>query len=229
MSQPGYPPRDYQITELTRGVELPLAALKSRHLKIIAEFLIQAWEGLLPTQELVMRTQEEVEINALMEARLLGLLHEGQEWQTLVSNVVRGKESVSFDGSRLEKRPDLSIYLTKKDPRFPLVIECKLIDNKTRKEVALYADNGLARFLGGEYAWYAQEAFMLAYVRDGSTIVDCLIPHLAERQNRASDPFLTMQLPQTVKLLSQDLAQSRHGRRFQNNPGSIAIWHLWLS
>lgn len=229
MSQPGHPPRDYQIAVLTHGVELPMPALKSRHLKIIAEFLVRAWEGLLATQEQVMRTQKEVEINALMEARLLGLRHEGREWSTLVSNVVRGKESLNIDSSSLEKRPDLSIYLTKKDPRFPLVVECKLIDKNARKEVALYGDEGLARFLNGDYAWYAWEAFMLAYVRDSSTIGDCLTPHLAERQKRAPDPFLTMQLPQPVQLPSQDLAQSRHGRRFPNNPGPIAIWHLWLS
>jgi hypothetical protein len=229
MSQPRHPPRDHQIAELIRGADLPQPALQSRHLKIIAEFLVRAWEELLVTQELVMRTRGETDINTLMESRLGGLLCEGREWSTLVSSVARGKESVSFDGSHLEKRPDLSIYLTRKDPRFPLVIECKLMDKKASKEVALYGHEGLARFLNGEYAWYACEAFMLAYVRDDSTIRDCLTSHLAERQNRAPDPFLTMQLPQIVKLLSQDLAKSRHGRRFQNNPGPIDIWHLWLS
>jgi len=229
MSQPGHPPRDDQIAELTRGAELPLPALKSRHLKVIAEFLVRAWEGLLETQQQVIRTKEEVEINALMESRLLGLLHEGREWSTLVSNVARGKESLSFDGSSLEKRPDLSIYLTKKDRRFPLIVECKLIDKKASKEVVLYGGGGLARFLNGDYAWYAWEAFMLAYVRDGSTLGDCLTSYLAEGQKRAPDPFLTMQLPQIVKFPSQDLAQSRHGRRFRDNPGPIAIWHLWLS
>ena len=230
MSQPSHPPRDYQITELTRGVELPLPALKARHLTIIAEFLVRAWQALLKTQELVMRTKEEPEINALMESRLLSFLDEGGEWSTLVSNVIRGKESHSFNGSSLEKRPDLSIVLTiRASLRFPLIVECKLIDKTARKEVGLYVDQGLARFLDGEYAWNTQEAFMLAYVRDGSTIGDCLTPHLAERQNRVPDPFLTEQLPQTVKLPSQDLAQSRHGRRFPNNPGPIAIWHLWLS
>ena len=99
--------------------------------------------------------------------------------------------------------------------------------------MSLYGHKGLARFLDGEYAWYACEAFMLAYVRDDSIIGDCLTPDLAERQKKAPDPFLTVQLPQIVKLLSQDLAKSRHGRRFQNrfqnNPGPIDIWHLWLS
>lgn len=230
MSQPSRPPRDYQIAELTRGVEFPLPALKARHLTIIAEFLVRAWQALLETQEVVMRTKEEPEINALMESRMLSFLDEGGEWSTLVSNVIRGKESHSFNGSSLEKRPDLSIVLTiRASLRLPLIVECKLIDKTARKEVGLYGDQGLARFLNGEYAWYAQEAFMLAYVRDGSTIRDCLTPHLAERQNRAPDPFLTEQLPQPVQLPFQDLAQSCHGRRFPNNPGPIAIWHLWLS
>src|SRR5690348_3430727 len=110
MSQPGHPPRDYQIAELTRGVELPLPALQPRHLKIIAEFLVRAWEGLLETQQQVMHTKAEVEINALMESRLLGLLLEGREWSQVVAYVSRGKESFSFDGSSLEKRPDLSIF-----------------------------------------------------------------------------------------------------------------------
>ena len=85
-----------------------------------------------------------------METRLLTLLHESREWSTLLSGVARGKESISHNGSSLEKRPDLSISLTKKDPRFPLIIECKLIDKKAGKEVALYGHKGLARFLDGE-------------------------------------------------------------------------------
>jgi hypothetical protein len=233
MSQPRHPPRDYQIAELTRGVALPLPALKSRPLRIIAEFCIRAWEGLLENHEQVIRTKEEPEINSLMESRLRVFLDEDRLWSTLVSSVSRGKESFSFDGSSLEKRPDICLSLTGR-PRFPLVVECKLIDNKARKEVALYGNTGLARFINGEYAWDAQEAFMLAYVRDGSTIGDRLAPYLAMRRSSAHDPFLTEQLPQIVKCPSQDLAKSRHGRRFQYRfqdtpPGPIAIWHLWLS
>src|SRR5262245_55830240 len=104
MSQPGRPPRDYQITELMRGAGPPPTALQSRPLKAIAEFLVRAWEGLLETQQQVIRTNEEKEINALMESRLLGLLHEEREWSTLVSHVARGKESLNYDGISLEKR-----------------------------------------------------------------------------------------------------------------------------
>ena len=192
MSRPGHPPRDYQIAELTSGVELPLPALKSRHLRIIAEFFVGP--GKASWQPRGRCDEQEPEINGLMESRLLVFLDKDREWSTLVSNVSRGKESFSFDGSSLEKRPDLCLFLTGR-PRFLLVVECKLIDNKARKEVALYGNNGLARFLNGEYAWYAQEAFMLAYVRDGSTIGDCLAPHLVMRQNSYPIPFSPNNFP----------------------------------
>jgi len=54
----------------------------------------------------------EAEVNALMEARLNTLIEEDLLWRQLVLCVARGKESLNFDGSHLEKRPDLSIYLS---------------------------------------------------------------------------------------------------------------------
>ena len=218
MSQPGHPPRDYQIAELTRGVVLPLPALQPRHLTIIAELLVLAWKGLLETQMQVMRTKAEPEINTLMASRLHHILDEGQPWAALIRNVSRGEELCDHDGRSLEKRPDLSIFLTGRPLGLPLVVECKLIDKKASKEVGLYGNDGLARFLNGEYAWYAWEAFMLAYVRDGSTIGDCLTPHLAERQNRVPDPFLTEQLPSQSSFRFRTWPNLAMGGDFQTTP-----------
>ncbi len=222
-------PRDYQIAELTRGIQLPLPPLHPRHIKVIAEFLAEAWNGLLINQEQVLFAEDEPGINALMEARLDDIRVEKPEWSMLVSGVSRGKESISFDGKSLEKRPDLSVHLTNRPFRFPLVVECKLIDKRTRKNVDKYCDNGIARFIDGEYAWYGHEAFMLAYVRDNSAIEHVLTPYLSKNQHNIPDSYLTEQLPQTINIPTHKLAQSRHGRRFPNNPGAIAVWHLWLS
>lgn len=223
------PSRSYQVEELMRGVQLPLPPLKRRPLREIAEFLVAAWTGLLEEHEDVLRNDEEKEVNTLMDARLNSLFEQKPEWSMLITGVTRGRESINYDGSKLEKRPDLSIHLTCRTSRLPLVVECKLMDSRKRKGVDLYCDEGLVRFIGGQYAWYAQEAFMLAYVRDGATIASCLTPHLAKKQKEVPDPFLTEQLPYAVSHTSQDLALSRHGRRFPNNPGSIDVWHLWLS
>ncbi len=222
-------PRDYQIAELTRGIQLPLPPLHPRHIKVIAEFLAEAWNGLLINQEQVLFAEDEPGINALMEARLDDIRVEKPEWSMLVSGVSRGKESISFDGKSLEKRPDLSVHLTNRPFRFPLVVECKLIDKRTRKNVDKYCDNGIARFIDGEYPWYGHEAFMLAYVRDNSAIEHVLTPYLSKNQHNIPDSYLTEQLPQTINIPTHKLAQSRHGRRFPNNPGAIAVWHLWLS
>lgn len=223
------PSRDYQVEELMRGIQLPLLPLQRRPLKAIAELLVEAWNGLLEESENVLRSDEEKEVNALMDARLNNLYEQKPEWKMLVTGVTRGRESINFDGSRLENRPDLSVHLTCRPSRLPLIVECKLIDAGNGKGIDLYCKEGLARFIDGQYAWYAREAFMLAYVRDGAIISSCLTAYLEKGQQNVPDPFLTENLPQSVSFSSHELARSRHGRRFPNNPGPIAVWHLWLS
>jgi len=222
------PPRNYQIEELMGGIQRPLPAMQRRPLRVIAEFLTEAWNGLLATQEQVLRTKEEKEVNTLMDSRLNCLFEQKPEWKMLITGVSRGRESINYDGSKLEKRPDLSIHLTCRPSRLPLIVECKLVDARNGKGIDLYCRNGLARFIDGEYAWYAQEAFMLAYVRDGATISADLIPYLAKYHHKGPDPFLTEQLPQSLTPSIQNLGQSRHRRQFPNSPGPISILHLWL-
>ena len=146
-----------------------------------------------------------------------------------------GRETVSFDGRHLEKRPDLSIQLTCRNPSFPLVAECKLIDSARRKTVALYCADGLARFVQGQYAWAGREAFMIAYVRDSGSIAAGLVPHLAACRTVSVDPNATESLPTPIPDVAADLAWSVHGRRFSYlppvptaEPGPINLWHLWL-
>ena len=221
-------PRNYQIEEFMRGVERPVPPVQRRHLKVIAETLVAAWDGLRVDHEEVVRNKEEKEVNTLMESRLNSICEQKTPWSTLVAGVARGKETINYDGSKLETRPDLSIHLTRRSSRLSLIVECKLLDSKKQKTIDLYCEEGLARFVEGRYAWYAHEAFMLAYVRDNSTIAGCLTPHLAQKQKKSPDPFLTEQLPRTINHITNDLAISRHGRSFPDNPGVIDVWHLWL-
>lgn len=221
--------RDYQVDEFMRGVQRPVPPLQRRPLKVIAEMLVAAWDGLLEEHEFLLRHEEEKEINTLMDSRLNSLFEQNPQWRTLVSGVTRGKETINYNGSKLEKRPDLSIHLTCRFSRLSLIVECKLLDMNKNKTIDLYCNQGLARFVEGQYAWYAREAFMLAYVRDGATIAGCLVPHLEKNQKKVPDPFLTEQLPIAINHTSFDLARSRHGRIFRDNPGSIDVWHLWLA
>lgn len=227
-------PREDQVAELTRGQSLPLAPLHEEHLKCIAAVLNRAWNDLLTERRATLLSGPEAELNSLMEIRLNALIETDDLWSLLARNVARGKETISFNGSNLEKRPDLSIYLTDRSPSFPLIVECKLIDVKRRKTLDLYCEDGLLRFVRGDYAWATREAFMLAYVRDNSTIFGRLRPFLNECRTKQPDAYLTDVLPESISGSDMHVARSPHNREFRyvglsNGPGAIAIWHLWIA
>ena len=236
MRHPAGRPRHDQVAELTRGVRLPLAPITDEHLQILAEGLRQAFDHVRVHAPNSVCTGEEPEVTALMQARLNGMLHEDSLWRQLVLWVGRGAESTSFDGSHIEKRPDLSIVLTGADRRFPLIAEAKILDAPASKTARLYCENGIRRFVQGEYAWGTREAFMIGYVRDGSSIGPTLKAFLSKAAVSDPDGYLVEALPVPVGSGPSDLAYTRHGRSFvyssqkpPNRPGPISLWHLWLA
>ena len=236
MRSPAPHSRPDQVSELTRGLRLPLAAIAGDHLEILADGLRQAFGDLRTRRSDAIATGTELEVTALMEARLNRLILEDPLWGQLVLYVGRGVESISFDGSHLEKRPDLSIVLSAADQRFPLVAEAKILDAAASKTVALYCKNGIRRFVEGEYAGGNREAFMIGYVRDGSSIDMALKDALSKAMELHPDRYLVEALPVPVESDSSDLAYTRHGRDFvydsqrpPNSPGPISVWHLWLT
>lgn len=221
-------PRPDQVAALTRGQPLPLPPLPEITLQAVTDALVRAWNDLATTHGGIMQNNDEPEITLLLQTRLNALLEEDACWETLVSGVSREGSQISYDGSHIEKSPDLSIHLTSRRFDFPLVAECKLIDHPHRKTVDLYCRKGIKRFVDGEYAWMCTEAFMLAYVRDGSSVAAALTPHLV-----AATDCATLDPPHTLSAHS-NLSRSCHGRLFTylggaGAPGPIALWHLWLN
>ena len=232
MRGPAARPRHDQVAELTRGVRLPLAPIADDLLEILTEGLQQAFDDIRVHAAATVATGTEPEVTALMHARLNRLINDDPLWGQLVLYVGRGSETISFDGSHIEKSPDLSIVLSGVEQRFPLVAEAKILDTATSKTVALYCENGIRRFVDGEYAWGNREAFMIGYVRDRSSINTTLTPFLS----KADDRYLVEALPVHVFSSPSDLAHTRHGRNFgyscqppPNRPGPISLWHLWLT
>lgn len=227
--------RPDHILELTKGIQLPLPKISNEILEIIAEGIIHAFNDIMSNHPSIVSTGTEAEVNALLGTKLNNLLQEDILLSQLISYVGRGVESLSFNGIHLEKRPDLSLILTSSINNFPLIIEAKIIDKTSGKTAQLYCDNGLRRFIDGEYAWGNQEAFLMAYVRDKSTINLKLTPYLANKISTNPSDYQTIELP-IVRSMG-NLATSQHGRTFtyihqdapNNQPGSISLWHLWLS
>lgn len=232
MSSSPLSPRPDQIAELTRGLDLPLAAIDDIYLRIIAEGVVQAFKGIRASAPTPVTTGEEAEVTALLVSRLNRMIDEDRVWRQLVTCVVRGAESLSYNGAHLEKRPDLSILLSGRALRFPLIAEAKIID-ATRGE-SRYCSQGLKRFLDGQYGWGGREAFMIAYVRDGTTIASRLEPYLAHSAQSAN--YAVQAGPTALATDGCDAARSSHGRSFlyshttspANDPGIIALWHLWV-
>lgn len=229
-------PRPLQIAELSRGLRLPLSQIDAAHMEILGQGLVTAFNDIAKSSPSIVQSGSETEISTLLETKLNALIEDDPFWGQLVLCVVRGKESLSFDGSHLEKRPDLSIYLTNRTRSFPLIVEAKIIDGAAGKTAALYCQQGLNRFLVGDYGWGGQDALMIAYVRDGSTIATTLSPRLAPSANGAS-PFATEEGPASIELYAADCASSKHSRSFTYGhqappadlPGSIALLHVWVN
>ena len=228
-------PRPDHIAELTRGTRLPLDPVKDEHLSVILETISNAWQELCVGGAAALSQGDEAEVNALLEPRLNQYCESQVLWKDLVHSVHRGRESMSYDGSKLEKRPDVSLVFMHENRNFPMVIECKIIDHPKNKRVGLYCANGIARFVNGDYAWTSCEAIMLAYVRDGSTIPSALAPQLASSAALTPDPMQTSSHPQPRPDVHPTVYHSEHQRIFSYlpvvdgaAPGSISLFHLWL-
>jgi hypothetical protein len=158
--------------------------------------------------------------------------------------VVRQGQCANYDGTRLTKTPDLFFKL-RDDEREPrpvlsefdgLFVEAKPVDAK-HPVGSKYCDDGLIRFVRGDYAWAMQEALMLAYARDGRTIESNLSPAMDEISRRKS--LGTIQHPEPCPTSgaaacaeAEAVHISRHARNFEwpdgKGPASdITVYHFW--
>ncbi len=158
--------------------------------------------------------------------------------------VIRQGEVANYDGTRRAKTPDLCFKLRYDDfePYFglsefdALFVECKPVDAE-HSASGHYCDKGLIRFVNGDYAWAMQEGMMLAYVRDGRTIADQLIPAMNEPSRLARLETIQLPIPSVAsagaaKNRTEALHTSRHRRNFPwpDSKGiacAITVYHLW--
>ena len=103
MRRPAVRPRPDQVGALTRGVRLPLAPIPDDLLEILAEGLSQAFHDIRADSAPTVTTGDEPDVTALMQARLNRMINEDTLWRQLVNYVARGTDSISFDGSHIEK------------------------------------------------------------------------------------------------------------------------------
>jgi len=224
------------LSELVRGVELPLLALDPIHIEVLLELLQKAYEGVKADYPPTVSGGDEKDINTLMVERLDHLIRDDPVAGLMIRGVSRGSEMINFNAKHIEKRPDIQISLTSRRHVFPLIVECKIIDGKNGKTISLYCQKGLARFIAGDYAWTDREAIMLAYVRDGSSAANHLYTYLDAAMASSPPEFAVVALPQQCFSSLPDATRSEHERAFSyvhdsqkgESPGGITVWHLWV-
>lgn len=157
--------------------------------------------------------------------------------------VYRQSQVANFDGSKRTKTPDLIFKLRIAEKMAyrgisefdALFVECKPVD-ATHAAGSRYCDDGLVRFVAGDYAWAMQEGMMVAYARNQRTIADHLIPAMSEADRMTS--LATEQLPRVLTAHKGENAGadrihvSVHRRDFawldEKGPATnITLYHLW--
>lgn len=229
--------------------DLPHPPLDFRVILLVQTVLCRAFE-ILREQGRALADADEDRITADLRAVIENnLLHTGAIPgfnRVYYEYVTRQAQFENYNGEKLAKAPDLCFKLRhdEVEPRRVLAahdalfVECKPVDAR-HPAGSKYCDDGLIRFIIGDYGWAMQEGMMLAYVRDGRTIGGHLLPAMQKVNRMAS--LATTQLPApcesdnpSQKIQAASIYASKHRRSFHWRDGKgaateITIYHLWHS
>lgn len=229
----------------SEGIRLPHPPLSLRVHLVVESAICAAWDLMTNrgrpgfalqtanedsvTHELYKRLYDEVFNNGVVD----GFDNE------VFASMRREPKVSNYDGRSPDKMPDLLVEFIDRpagvmNSQHGLFIECKPVDRKHPAGSA-YCDEGLIRFVRGDYAWAMQSAMMIGYARNGYSLVPKLSEALvSNRKEPIPTTFGPESCPQTTATaIAEQVAISKHQRTFNyienNSPaGEIIIRHLWL-
>jgi hypothetical protein len=234
----GVPPERYH---------LPHPRLGPPVLLLIRRVVLRAFE-LLREEQFNLAAAQEDQVTAALRSTIENNLRQSGEVPGFDKRkfefVGRQGQWANYDNTSLTKAPDLFFKLRdyETEPRSVLsehdglFIEAKPVD-ATHAVGSRYCDDGIIRFVRGDYAWAMQEAMMLAYVRNGRTIEQFLLPAMSEAPRMST--LQTQQLPARILRdmtastpAAEAVFRSRHKRTFQWPYGKgqatpIDVFHVW--
>lgn len=147
--------------------------------------------------------------------------------------VCRSESVVNYNGSHLNKQPDLIVRMADS----PLVearrlvgvfIESKIVSMS--QAVTKYTSDGLIRFVRGDYGWTMQAGMMLAYQRAKHRPLSSLKHQLAKESQlvcrKLDGEFLHAQ-PEFYPLTGVSVHDRNWHYASGEEPGPIQVWHMW--
>lgn len=216
-----------------------------RHLRAIELALRAAWLAVHNNYATtgVLSSADEVRISHLLR----DALNELRERETggvdgyncdIFERPYIGAEILTPDGKI--RKPDVVFSLSGRPRpgvingmRDGIYVECKILEQGTKKNMVAYCKDGVHRFVEGSYAAWMREGMMLAYVRTKQSLPDDLAKLLgtdAMRKHLASNGELTKC---SLTWIGPRVYISTHQRAWpypgeEGYPGPIEIRHLWL-
>lgn len=230
------------LTKSNLEEKFPYPSWDEEFLYAIDSSIRQAWANVI-AMGLNLSQSSEDQITEKLEDQLERILNSGSNDvfnRSKFQDVIRGGNFCSFNNRSLTKQPDLIIrpvdYTPGIDNRYHgLFIECKILDRKGKNELK-YIENGIKRFVDGEYAWAMTHAMMVAYVRaENITIPLSLETCFTRNKNKpciveccAKDRFQKIRENDGVSCHAsihvRNWVHEDHGA-----PGDIRLDHLWLT
>ena len=207
---------------------------------VVEEAICAAWQvlRLRPPSGFVLGTAVEVQITAVLHQVLKDEIWNRDVVEGFDDEVIRTiirPEVVSFDRKSLSKRPDMMVELVDRPvgvrpSQDGMFVECKPVD-AAHPLPACYCDEGIHRFICGDYAWAMTEAMMVGYADSDEKALDELGPALEARK----DKVLPLDVPCACSHSAEEqaVAVTIHHRSFpyletgQQAP-DITLRHLWL-
>jgi hypothetical protein len=234
----GVPPERYHLPHPPLGFPVVL---------LIRRVLLRAFE-ILREQNYPLATAHEDDVTAALRSTIENNLRQSGEVRGFSKRtyefMVRQGQWQNYNGTILTKTPDLFFKLRDDEGQRGAVlsefdgffIEAKPVD-ATHYAGSDYCDDGLIRFVRGDYAWAMRAAMMLAYARSRRTIVGNLAPAMSEPQRLASlktsEPLITSSvITAGATPHAEAIHISKHARGFPWPDGKgpateITIYHLW--
>ncbi len=234
----GVPPEGYRLPHPKLGLPVIL---------LIRRVLLRAFE-ILRERSFNLAAASEDQVTAALRSAIENNLRQSGEVRGFSKKtyefMVRQGQWQNFNGTVLTKTPDLFFKLRDDEGDRGAVlsefdgvfIEAKPVDS-THPAGSKYCDDGLIRFVSGDYAWAMQEAMMLAYARNSRTIAGNLLPAMSESERLAS---LKTKVAPTASSVTTAAATphaetvhiSKHVRGFTWPDGKgtacdITVYHLW--
>ncbi len=176
-------------------------------------------------------------LQALLENRFFRKSESPRLDRRIFRNVVRAPEVTNYDGTHPAKKPDLAFFLRREHlPVLPshdaIFAECKPVD-AAHPVGTDYCDEGVRRFVDGEYGWTMQEGLLIAYARR-QTISRHLAPALTgPRQKRLGAPAAPFRVSEgAASPRMEPLHRTTHARTFawpahHGVAQPIDLFHSW--